>query len=71
MPEQRGTAYGVFNAAVGLAAFPASLAAGILWQGVGGWAGFGPGAPFFFGAVLALIAAVCLARWLPAATGKG
>jgi MFS family permease len=53
-PEQRGTAYGVFNAAIGLTAFPASFIAGILWQGAFGWNGFGPGAPFYFGAVMAL-----------------
>jgi MFS family permease len=52
--EQRGTAYGLFNAAIGLMAFPASLIAGILWQGIGSWNGFGAGAPFLFGAVLAL-----------------
>ncbi len=39
--DQRGTAYGVYHAAVGLAAFPASLIAGVLWQGVGSWAGAG------------------------------
>jgi MFS family permease len=64
-PEQRGTAYGVYNAAIGLAAFPASLIAGLLWQGIGGWKGFGAGAPFFFGAALALVAGVLLAWWLP------
>lgn len=53
---QRGTAYGVYHAAVGVAAFPASLIAGILWQGVGSWQGFGPQAPFFFGAALAFAA---------------
>jgi MFS family permease len=67
-PEQRGTAYGVYNAAIGLAAFPASLIAGLLWQGVGGWKGFGPGAPFFFGAALALAAGALLAWWLPRKT---
>lgn len=63
--EVRGTAYGVFNAAIGLMAFPASLIAGVLWQGAGGWAGLGPSAPFYFGALLALAATVMLAR-LPA-----
>ena len=66
--EQRGTAYGVYNAAVGLAAFPASAIAGVLWQGVGSWQGFGPAAPFFFGAGLALIAALWL-RLILAAEG--
>jgi len=59
--EQRGTAYGLYNAAIGLMAFPASLIAGILWQGFGQWNGFGAGAPFLFGAVLALAASALLA----------
>jgi MFS family permease len=54
--ERRGTAYGLYNAAIALTAFPASLIAGILWQGVGSWGGFGPSAPFLFGAVLSLAA---------------
>lgn len=62
--EQRGTAYGFYNATIGLMALPASLVAGILWQGVGTWAGFGPSAPFIAGAVLSLIASGMLAlRW--------
>jgi MFS family permease len=64
-PDQRGTAYGVYSAAVGLTAFPASLIAGVLWQGIGGWSGFGPSAPFLFGAALALLAVALLAWWLP------
>lgn len=63
--EQRGTAYGVFNAAVGITAFPASFIAGLLWQGLGPWLGFGPSAPFLFGAVLAFLAVVLLVAWLP------
>jgi len=55
--EQRGTAYGYYNALLGFMAFPASLLAGVLWQGVGSWTGFGASAPFLFGAMLALIAA--------------
>lgn len=55
-PERRGTAYGLYNAAIALTAFPASLIAGILWQGLGSWGGFGPWAPFLFGALLALLA---------------
>jgi MFS family permease len=53
-PQQRGTAYGLYNAAVGLTALPASLIAGLLWQGMGTWQGLGASAPFFFGAALAL-----------------
>jgi hypothetical protein len=52
----RGTAYGLFNAAIGITALPASLIAGLLWQGAGAWTGLGPSAPFFFGAVMALLA---------------
>jgi MFS family permease len=61
-PAQRGAAYGLFNAAIGLTVLPASLIAGLLWQGVGDWAGFGPGAPFFFGALMAVLAGVLFAR---------
>ncbi len=56
--EQRGTAYGYFNAAIGFAALPASLIAGILWQLIG------PSAPFVFGSVLALLAGLLLVTWV-------
>jgi MFS family permease len=53
VPENvRGTAYGIFNAALGIAAVPASLVAGVLWD----W--YGPSAPFLVGGGLALIAAL-------------
>jgi len=66
VPEAlRGTAYGTYNAILGIIDFPASLIAGILWQGIGGWQGFGPSAPFLFGATLALLAAVLMALWKP------
>ena len=64
-PEQRGTAYGVYNAAVGVAALPASIIAGILWQGIGAFNGFGPSAPFYFGAAMAFLAVLLLVMWLP------
>ncbi len=70
-PEQHGTAYGVFNAAIGVTAFPASLIAGLLWQGLGPWKGFGPAAPFLFGAGLALLAALLMTRWLPRLKQEG
>jgi MFS family permease len=54
--DQRGTAYGVYNAAVGIMTLPASALAGVLWQGALGWDGFGAQAPFFFGALMALLA---------------
>jgi MFS family permease len=66
-PEVRGTAYGTYNAVLGVLDFPASLIAGVLWQGAGSWMGFGASAPFYFGAVLALIAAIAMALWKPPA----
>jgi MFS family permease len=59
--ERRGTAYGVYSAAVGVTALPASILAGLLWQGFGPWRGLGPSAPFLAGSALALLAAVLLA----------
>jgi len=67
-PELRGTAYGTYNAVLGLLDFPASLIAGLLWQGAGSWRGFGPSAPFYFGAALSLIAAALMVLWKPAPT---
>jgi MFS family permease len=53
--ETRGTAFGLYNASVGVMALPASLIAGALWQRVS------PSAPFAFGAVLAALALIGLA----------
>jgi MFS family permease len=66
--ELRGTAYGTYNATLAMLDLPASLIAGLLWQGVGAWPGFGPSAPFLFGAGLALIAAVLMILWQPPAS---
>jgi MFS family permease len=63
----RGTAYGTYNAVLSLIAFPASVIAGVLWQGVGAWQGFGASAPFLFGAVMALVGTGMLVAWLPGA----
>jgi MFS family permease len=60
--ERRGGAYGLYNAAVGITALPASVIAGLLWQGAGSWHGFGPSAPFIFGAALALLAGILFWR---------
>jgi len=68
--ERRGTAYGVYSAAVGVTALPASLIAGVLWQGVGGWPGLGPGAPFLAGSVLALVATIMLVSMPRGATAR-
>jgi MFS family permease len=61
----RGTAYGTYNAVIGILDFPASLIAGLLWQGLGSWPGLGASAPFLFGSVAALLAAILLIFWLP------
>jgi len=52
--ETRGTAYGSYHTAVGIAALPSSLFAGIIWQKLGGKASF------VYGAILSLIALVML-----------
>jgi MFS family permease len=65
VPETvRGTAYGTYNAVLGVLDLPASLIAGILWQGIGPWQGFGAPAPFFFGAGMALLAAIFMVVWM-------
>lgn len=63
--ELRGTAYGTYNAVLGALDLPASLIAGLLWQGVGAWHGLGPAAPFLFGAAMALSAALLMQLWKP------
>jgi MFS family permease len=68
VPEHlRGTAYGTYNAVLGILDFPASVIAGVLWQGAGSWGGWGASAPFLFGAGAALLAAVLLMMWNPSA----
>ncbi len=63
--EMRGTAFGTYNAILGILDFPASVIAGLLWSGAGTWKGFGPSAPFFFGAGMALLAVVLFIFWKP------
>ena len=53
-PEQRGLAYGWFNAAVGIGTLPASLLFGVLYQAFGALTAFG------VGAMLALLAGIVL-----------
>ena len=53
-PEQRGTAYGLYNLAFGITVFPASLLMGIIWD----WKG--PTAAFLVSAALGTTAAVLL-----------
>ncbi|HYO42800.1 MAG TPA: MFS transporter [Candidatus Limnocylindrales bacterium] len=54
-PEQRATAYGIVNAVAGLAILPASVIAGLLWDGVG------HAAPFWFGSACAALGVLLLA----------
>jgi len=68
VPEAvRGTAYGTYNAVLGILDFPASLIAGLLWDGLPAlsFRGFGAPAPFFFGGAMALLAAVAMWAWKP------
>jgi len=61
--EKRGTAFGLYNAAVGVSALPASVIAGILWQRIN------PSAPFIFGSVLAFVAMIALTVLMRASAG--
>ena len=69
--ELRGTAYGSYHALLGIIDLPASLIAGVLWQGIGSWPGFGPAAPFYFGAATALAAALLFAAFVRDQTNDG
>jgi MFS family permease len=62
--ESRGTAYGLYNAAIGVMALPASLFAGILWHRIS------PAAPFAFGAALAGLALLGLWFVPPASASR-
>ena len=62
---RRGTAFGWFNFATGLAALPASLAFGLLWDRVG------PAAAFSLGAGLAVVATVGLMLFVPGGAVAG
>ncbi|EKQ54349.1 MULTISPECIES: MFS transporter [unclassified Clostridium] len=50
--KMRGTAFGLYNASVGLLAIPASAIAGLLWDKVS------PSAPFYFGAICSIMAII-------------
>jgi MFS family permease len=60
--EKRGTAFGLYNAAVGVSALPASLIAGVLWERIN------PSAPFVFGSILAFVAMIALTVLMRAST---
>jgi MFS family permease len=57
-PERKGTLLGLHSTIVGVALFPASAIAGLLWDVIGAWA------PFVFGASLSLTAALILLFFL-------
>lgn len=60
--NQRGRAYGIFHAAIGIAALPASVVFGVLWNR------FSPRVAFLTGAVVALLAAIAL--WVVTSTNR-
>jgi MFS family permease len=51
-PEMKATGYGIYHMVVGLAALPASIIGGALWQNIG------PQALFYYGACMAVAASV-------------
>lgn len=53
-PQARGKAYGIYNMVIGLAALPAGLIAGLLWDHLS------PSAPFYFSAALSLVAVLLI-----------
>lgn len=55
-PELRGTAFGAFNLAIGIAALLASVIAGALWDAVGPQGTFAVGAGFTLVALAGLFA---------------
>lgn len=61
----RALAYGGYAAAVGIVSLPASVVAGALWEGMGGWRGFGPAAPFWLGAGTSIAASLLLIVTVP------
>lgn len=56
--ELKGTMLGLHSTLAGLALLPASVIAGLLWDGIGAFA------PFVFGGVMSLLAAIILSKGL-------
>ena len=63
--ERRGTAYGAYHMVVGLAALPASIIAGVLFDRVS------PSAPFWVGAGAAVLAGVLMLATVPETKRSG
>ncbi len=57
--ERRGTAFGAYHMVVGLAALPASIIAGLLYDNVS------PSAPFWVGAAGAVVAGILMLAFVP------
>lgn len=57
-PEIKATGYGVYHTVVGLAALPASIIGGALWQYIA------PQALFYYGAAMAFVSAVLFALFM-------
>jgi len=57
--DKRATAFGAYHAVIGMAALPASVIAGLLWDRVS------PAAPFWLGAAGALLTALLLVLFVP------
>jgi MFS family permease len=62
--EKRGTAYGAYHTVVGLAALPASVIAGVLYDRIS------PAAPFWVGAGAAFLAGVLMLVLVPETAGR-
>lgn len=62
--ELRGTAYGFLNLVLGIALFPASLVAGILWDRIS------PRAPFYYGSIMACVAVLLFVVFIPSSKEK-
>jgi len=54
-PEMKGTGYGIYHTVTGLAALPASIIGGALWQHIG------PQALFFYGTAMSLLSCILFA----------
>jgi MFS family permease len=69
--EHRGTAYGIYHGAIGLAALPASILFGVVWYGLNRIEpDLGPKVAFSIGAALAVVATVLLIALLSTSRAK-
>jgi MFS family permease len=62
--KARGKAYGFYNMVIGLAALPAGLIAGLMWDHIN------PSAPFYFSAVLSFVAVALILIFRKQVTAK-